>query len=268
MMRIVNAVIALASTLVLSACATQYQLRYEAQLRNASGEGGLSSQQDGLSFEFLPLPTGVAFAVSNKSAEDVVLDWSRSYFIEPGGNSFKALNSDTLKEDSKVAMKSLDVVTVPSGAMLRRFTTASVNPEGYNIVRSQTLSAWMGTAMGNWTYSSFGISEGYKFPGYFPLEFSAEASQLERKLKEVADVMRRGSSMGVGLMIRSGSTEKLYRFDIDYTKVGAVVRRQVEVQPGVFEMQLELTHESQRASNWEWVDLRPKAAAKPPTQAP
>ena len=252
---------------VMAGCATNYELRYEAQLRGQTEPGSLVTEQDGLRFEFQPLPTGIAFAIVNSAAEDVVLDWSRSYFIEPGGNSFKALNTDTVNEEGVIALKSLDIATVPRGAMLRRFTTASVNPERYRIVRSRTFSTWMGEYGDVWTFSSLSIDEGLTFPEYYPLSVSAEESQLKRKLEEISKIMVSGPSMGLGLMIRTGTAEKLYRFDLDFTKVSAIATRN-ETAPGKFPKRREVTHTSTRDDGWAWTDLRLSKVKKPVVAAP
>lgn len=254
---------------VVVGCATNYELRYEAQLRSQAEPGSLVTEQDGLRFEFQPLPTGVAFAIVNNAAEDVVLDWSRSYFIEPGGNSFKALNTDTVNEEGVIALKSLDIATVPRGAMLRRFTTASVNPERYRIVRSRAFSTWMAGYGQAWTFSSLSIDEGLTFPEYYPLSVSADETQLTRKLDEVSKILVSGPSMGLGLMIRTGNSEKLYRFDVDFTKVSAIVTRYVETAPGEFITERrEVTHTSTRDDGWAWTDLRPSKAKQPVSAAP
>ena len=262
------AVWALLLGFVVVGCATNYELRYEAQLRGQAEPGSLVTEQDGLRFEFLPLPVGVAFEIVNNAAEDAVLDWSRSYFIAPGGNSFKALNTDTLNEVDIVALKSLDIATVPRGAMLRRFTTASVNPERYRILRLRTFSTWMGSYGGGWTFSSLSIDEGLTFPEYYPLSVRADESQLKRKFEEVSKVMAHGPSMGLGLMIRTGANEKLYRFDIEFTKVSALAARMVETEAGQFITRHELTHTSTREDDWTWTDLRPSKSKKSAVVAP
>ena len=226
------------------------------------------TEQDGLRFEFQPLPTGIAFAIVNNAAEDVVLDWSRSYFIEPGGNSFKALNTDTVNEEGAVALKSLDVATVPKGAMLRRFTTASVNSERYWRVDANAFSTWMSDYGDTWTFASLSIDEGLYFPQYYPLAVSAEEGQLKGKLDSVSTLMKGGPSMGLGLMIRTGTAEKLYRFDLDFTKVSAIATRNVETAPGEFTKRREVTHTSTRDDGWAWTDLRPNKVKKPAVVAP
>jgi hypothetical protein len=260
MKRIASYLSAVLGGLLAASCAINYDLKYEAEIRGVEGENRLNVEYDGLKFEVLPLPTGVGFAIINNSESDVVLDWSRSYFIEPGGNSFKALNYDTVKEDSVIALKSLDQVVVPRGALLRRFTTASTNPERYLLIRSSSFAQYMGHGGGAWSFSSMSIREGWDFPEYFPLRISADDSQLTKKLAEVSSLMQRGPSMGLGLMIVAGESEKLYRLDLDFTKISAIATRTVEEEPGVLVGRREVTHTCAKSDNWTWKDLRnPKA---------
>jgi len=71
----------------------------------------------------------------------------------------------------------------------------------------------------------------------------------------------------LGLMIRTGTAEKLYRFDLDFTKVSAIAIRN-ETAPGKFPKRREVTHTSTRDDGWVWIDLRPSKVKKPAVAAP
>jgi hypothetical protein len=241
-------------TALLSGCSTTYSLKYDARLRHAPEPGTLRVEEDGLVFSFLLTPAGILFSIENNSGNDAELDWSRSYFIEPGGNSFKALNLDTIREDKMVAAKSRDAVVIPRGAKLLRFTTASTNPERYTVVHSAQIATWMSHTSQAWTFASTSIQEGFDFPRYFPLDFKAEGSRLAAKLEEVSTLLKAGSSMGLGLMIRKDGSEKLQRFDIDVEKVSVLAKRTLHEGETVSTVQV-ATHECTRAGGWAWKSL-------------
>ena len=114
----------------LSGCASSYltrYTRYESYLLNSEPPETLQFNDDNFEFGFIPVPNGVYFRIINLNSKPAFLEWDRCYFIEPGGNSAKALNTDLLEENSETMAKAKYESILPPNGLFSRFTSSALN---------------------------------------------------------------------------------------------------------------------------------------------
>ncbi len=291
-LRALCALAALLLSLVAQGCAATYTLEYGVVLKDHGTEGPLKFKDENFAFEFRPTPAGVAFSVDNLSDKDASLDWDRSFFVQPDGNSYKAINTDTLEEQNVIAMKSRYTTIVPRGARVCRFTTATVNAQQHlavsmsgvaNMYRSTRLD-WDPTVYGpsggpNWSYSSAATATSfyslvvastkasYTFPLYYTTSVTADDRKILAKLGEVTDQIRAHPKMSLGLTLTVGDVEKTYLFEFHIVSVFA--SQEVLTQGADKQESIErLAFTAREDQGWTWLDVRPsKPTAKPESHA-
>lgn len=119
---------------VAASCTTTLELDHHFRLDGVNGDGALTFEDENFSFGFTPVPSGVFFVVKNQSTEAAYIEWQNCFFVEPGGNTFNALNTDILDESNEVAQRSAHRTQIPSRATVARFTTSTVNAKEGNLV--------------------------------------------------------------------------------------------------------------------------------------
>ena len=83
-------------------CTKVYKVAYQTSLADSDR---LDFEDEYFAFKFVPLPNGIWFDIYNKTKTTAKIIWDKSYFIMPDGNSYKALNTDLLKEERRIAEK-------------------------------------------------------------------------------------------------------------------------------------------------------------------
>lgn len=134
----------------LASCAgPTLDLSYAYRLEQADRESPLSFHDENFAFTFTAIESGVHFKVENLSSTAAHIDWSNSYFSEPDGNTFNALNTDILNESDEVASRTAAVsahrTQLPAGATVLRFTTSTVNAEEDDLVTVKEIGAMLST---------------------------------------------------------------------------------------------------------------------------
>jgi len=151
----------------------------------------------------------------------------------PDGNSYKALNTDILREQKEIVDKAQYISSIPSKSRFTRFTTATPNA---NKITQETVAGFVGKWDGhNTTYYVSSASQAFlQYGAYWPivakadvtastknLTTSDEAKVLEA-LKPIGNAIQKGNKLGVGLVIEHEGIENEYRFDVVVEQIEAV----------------------------------------------
>jgi len=243
-LHLLASVVACVSILTAS-CKSTYHIAYEFGMSVPPNSAGLTFADESFAFEFKPSPSGVAFEVRNLTKSDANLVWDRCYFVDPSGNTYKALNTDALEEASEMVMKSGYFAIIPAGAAIRRFTTASVNIQRYETVSlavatsEYSLSSALAGGDANSAWSSVATlsaidgsattttTSSFLVNRYWPRQFESASSEVPKRLVDVAHAVRNGSGMGLGLEIQHADAVASYRFQFEIERV--LVTRVVQV---------------------------------------
>jgi hypothetical protein len=211
---------------MLTGCGTQYSLLYKTDVVTAFK----NDSSEPLTFAIDPLYNGIIFTVRNNSDQTARIIWDKSYFIMPDGNSYKALNTDILKEEKEIVHKAKYVSTIPSKASFTRFTTSSLNAD-----KIRTGEAYgFATTWQNYTsvHIKYLVEDFIRYGSYWAITvkvdpFASSPGQTEEAaelnaLIPIGNSVRKNNNLGLGLVIEHRGKEKEYRFDIKITKVHAV----------------------------------------------
>lgn len=208
--------------LCLISCETTYYYQYETLLKGSTKQE-LSFEDEYFYFNFLPRPDGIIFLISNKTNKPAYLIWDKSYFIEPNGNSVKALNTDLLESSSRVAIKENQESILPQHAKFCRFTTAITNFQTVNYSQATSLSStylnnYFSLSNSNTLFSSFSASVA---KNYWPAEVRRPigAWSLENEGKELTDYIKQNDNMGLGIYIKQDEKIYEYRFDFKFKRL-------------------------------------------------
>jgi hypothetical protein len=210
-------ILAIFTIILITGCTTNYSIIYESVLKNSDN---LTSIEDDFEFNFHPIYNGIIFEIKNNSNQTARLIWDKSYFIMPNGNSYKALNTDILKEDYEVVEKAEYISTIPSNSKFKRFTTSALNTTKFEYSTISQLNLRLNTS--DISYSQV-INEGYivSNPYWIPTiytESTVKDTTVSEVLKPISDFINVNNNLGLGLMLEHNGIEKEYRFDFIITK--------------------------------------------------
>ena len=94
------------------------------------------------------------------------LIWDKSYFIEPTGNSSKALNTDILETNQKILAKENYESVIPQESHFARFTSSAKNLTSFSMYNSLTIyNEVTKTLNTNQAYSKFYLTAPYWYLG-------------------------------------------------------------------------------------------------------
>lgn len=222
--------------LLIISCSSYYRTTYYTKLLNPSNSAPLHYQDSILSFEFIPVANGIYFSLRNMSNVPAFLLWDRSYFIEPNGNSSKALNIDLLEENAATRDKAKFESTIPPNAIFARFTSSALNMHEFESVRVKEVNEYfIDSASGSAKLHRF-YSFGRYWPEYKPdirdTIISTEKGYREyvirdEGLKKIVDYVRANDNMGLGLCIRYKDNIIDYRFDFRFQRVDIIKVKRV-----------------------------------------
>jgi hypothetical protein len=125
------------SIAVLFGCTSyHYFTEYTTHLVNSEPKS-LAYKDTVFNFEFLPVPNGVYFNITNLSDIPAILEWDRCYFIEPTGNPSRALNVDGgTREDTHMNEGARNESVIPPHSSFGRFTTSALNVHKFTKIES------------------------------------------------------------------------------------------------------------------------------------
>ena len=98
-----------------------YRTLYDFYLLGSDSKG-LQFKDDKFEFSFNLEPNGIEFTINNISANAAFLEWDRCYFIEPSGDSSKALNFDLIEAGSKKISNDSGESILPANERFIKFT--------------------------------------------------------------------------------------------------------------------------------------------------
>lgn len=271
-----NLSLAAAFVAAITSCATTIELDYAYDVSSELKEAPDGSFTDGrFTFDFIAVPTGVLFSITNETEEPAYLRWDDCYFVEPNGNTFNALNTDLIKEtdvNQTQAAKSQFLTQVPSNTTVTRFTTAITNAEADSIVTSVEVANILTTANYTWSGSEWSWSvpsvsalvssyaesfrtirsEDYWYARkYYPTRMRGNHQQLVDDLASLTQRISRDRPMGLGLCIVTKNEPTNYRFD--FTIDAVVATRTIRDTDGRGQESREIEYGiSQQHDSWVW----------------
>jgi len=218
--------LAIFSIIFITGCATNYSIIYESRL---SKSGNLSSIENDFEFIFFPTYNGIVFEIKNNSDQTARIIWDKSYFIMPDGNSFKALNTDILKEDYEVVAKAEYISTIPSNSKFKRFTTSALNSAK---MKYTTISEFNSKFNANsFSYKQIIKEEFILFNHYWiptiMIESTVTDTTASELLKPICDFINTHNKLGLGLVLEHNGSEKEYRFDFIITKAHFIEKKAI-----------------------------------------
>ena len=198
----------------LAGCTPSYILYYETEVR-LNGSEVLADNI--FAFQLLPAYNGVLFSVENKTDRTARILWDNSYFIMPNGNSYRALNTDILEEESEVVEKAEYTSSIPSHSTFSRFTTSTTFANKMSHVKvSQFYRRWGDLVTIN---TNILEEESLQFEPYWPYKTSS--------LEKLRDFANGNNRLGLGLVLEWADREIEYRFDITIKEVLAINLRRI-----------------------------------------
>ena len=205
-------------------CTATYRFKYSTYISEPETEEQLIYEDSLFIMEFLPVPNGIMFNITNKTNEMAYLQWNQSYIVYPNGNSFKALNEDMLNLDERLREKETNESLIPPGASLKRFTT---NAQNIDVFKEIYTSTYVNTSL-NKVFIDQQYNEFYTHKPYWPIQrkmrydYENELDYLEElMLKEYREELFSINNIGLGFRIKIDDKNLSYdfRFKIDEVEV-------------------------------------------------
>jgi hypothetical protein len=245
MKRFLTLLVCTAPLIVISSCTPlHYVIKYNAHLLNSEPKS-LVYKDTLFDFEFNPVPNGVYFNITNLSNVPAILEWDRCYFIEPTGNSSRALNVDGgIREDTHMQEGARNESVIPPHGSFGRYTTSALNVQAIRECNSY-YSFYKSYGYSFSTFNTF-----YKYGSYWP-DYNGPAFEptdsLHKKdiaLPGISSYVRKNNNMGVGFHIRLKDTVVDYKFDFKIDKIAIYKVRDTATS--------ELAFYSDDTSDWTW----------------
>jgi len=206
-------------------CSTTYKISYDTYLKD-SLKKDLKYSDDKFDFSFIPVSNGIWFTVKNKTNKTAYLVWDKTYFIEPSGNSYKALDVDALNTIEEIARKENNEDLIPANSNYARFTTPKNNLNKFEQYDYITINS----IFTNSTYTSSNYYKFFEAGAYWKTTIQNEAKNnnygkdswerpayegdlLESNSEQLKDFLINNNNLGLGLYIRHGEENYEYRFD-------------------------------------------------------
>jgi hypothetical protein len=209
--------------MVLGGCCTTFRVVYATEI---DGADSLRFEDAEFAFSFLPVYNGVVFEIYNKTDTPAYLNWDKTYFVQPDGNSFKAVNADILITADKLADKEAYESVVPPRARFARFTTSAPNVSFLSAtsVAEITNATRSGDTIRVVATGSSTTWEAFRAGAFWPIgltrmNLGLTDEWLSAKGDELALYVRQNDRMGIGFYMIHGETPKEYRFDFRFSRV-------------------------------------------------
>ncbi len=204
--------------LLLSSCKLEYSYFYLTSL-DGSKNKTLTIQDSIMKFTFLPEPNGIWFEIENLSDENIFLLWDGSYFVDPTGNSSKALNMDILTTENKIVSKENFESIIPKQGTFRRFTASSKDISYY-----QKIDRTIYMVSPNFTIQNTSYEEKYIPNAYWTNSTTIPyGSKGDLKIKHGMEMnrlmnsLKLNNNLGLGFTFRKGgkTIERDFKIKID-----------------------------------------------------
>lgn len=247
--------------MMFTGCSTEYFLKYDTtvQTKQNLNSSELTTEDEFFKFRFSPLYNGIYFEIQNKTEKSAYLNWDKSYFVEPDGNTAKLLNTDVIDTDDKIIAKENFESIIPQNANFNRFSTAVTKLE---VIRQSSFRSYTEFRLGKYeSYYSGKIKEFFYYSTYWPFSLSIakdEVSSMNEKLKtrdltehdlirakldSLLMFVKENNNLGLGFSISYEGKQLEYRFNFP------IYRIQVMEKDGTG---YKVIFESKETDNWEW----------------
>lgn len=191
-------------TFIISGCDTVSFVVYKTYLKDSTIDS-LHYNDSRFSFDFLPVANSIYFKITNLLDTTAFLIWDKSYFIEPDGNSYNALNTDLLQENETVANKEDNKSIIPQHGTLLRFTTSATNYKKFTAYTTQTVN----NLYYNFSISNMSSNSFYTIGNYWP----ETIENLNSQPHDISNYVINNNNLGLGLTIRVNDETCEYKFD-------------------------------------------------------
>jgi hypothetical protein len=255
---------------VLSSCATSLFVVYETEMTPSTFWEGTESvfEDSRFVFSFIPSYNGIFFSIKNKTDHAAYIIWDRTYFIQPNGNSYKAVNTDILITSRQIAEKEQYETVIPPRASVARFTTSTTNLGELTYEQAQMISNQLRTAKTPDSMASIISSDSVLFgagqfwPSHWKVQnlgFTTEV--LEEKGDQLLSYLRDNDNLGVGFYIMHQDEPLEYRFDFRFAGVGVYGEEQIiesveDSDAQKVTTQVHLLYMAFKENDWEWREIR------------
>lgn len=210
--------------LLFSACRTTYLVSYDSYLTNSPSKS-LNFNDNRFEFSFIPVSNGIWFSIKNNSNQTAYLVWDKSYFIEPSGNSYKALDYDAIVVTDEVARKENNESPIPANSTFSRFTTSNTNVTKFkeHYTTSTTVYSYFSKYNYSATFHNEFYNEFFDIGAYWKtqLNYPSKYSEffLDRECKNIKEDILLNNKLGLGLFIKQNEELYEYRFDFRIKQV-------------------------------------------------
>lgn len=218
-------------SLIIISCSTTFNVAFDTYL-SKSPTKALSYSDEKFDFNFIPVSNGIWFTIKNNTEQTAYLIWDKSYFIDPSGNSYKALNYDVIAITDEVARRENNESPIPAKSTFSRFTTSNTNLQKFSEYNSKTVNNYFTNYsyttsfnkdffnIGNYWITKFDFNEtsGYYYSsGDKTLE--PEDIYLNKKCEDIKKFIKQNNNLGLGLFIKDSEKTYEYRFDFKIKEV-------------------------------------------------
>jgi len=245
MKRSIGLQIILPAIVVIFSCTPRYITEYHTHLSNSDPKS-LEFKDSLFVFEFLPVPNGLYFNITNLSNVPAILEWDRCYFIEPTGNPSRALNVDGgIREDTHMYEGARNESVIPPQSSFGRFTTSALNVQEFKKSESSYYRFSKSIVYSSTIYFSF-FNYGRYWPDYKGPAFEP-ADSLKKNdisLPRISSYVLKNNNMGVGFHIRLKDTTVDYKFDFKIDKIAIYKAHDTATH--------EMIYSTNDSSDWNW----------------
>jgi len=213
--------ILIVAAFIFSGCKVSYLVTYQTYLEGNPDESNEFIDSI-MKINFEPRPHGIFFDIENLTTNNLYLIWDKSYFIEPSGESSKALNQDVLETASSIRDKENYESVIPQRAHFKRLTCSSKNISFLNTYESFSHYSELFKSINTYTitdkrwsssvYWYIGEDISYSSKGEIPI---INNRVVNKALKEVNEK----NNLAIGFTIKDKDKEIEYHFKFPIKKI-------------------------------------------------
>jgi len=209
------------ASFIFSSCKVSYIVTYQTYLEGSPEESNEFIDSI-MKINFDPRPHGIDFDIENRVTNNLYLIWDKSYFIEPSGESSKALNQDVLETASSIRDKENYESVIPQRAHFKRFTCSSKNISFFNTSESFSHYSELLKSINTYTITNKSWSSSvYWYIGEnIPYSSKSEIPVLNnRVVNKALKEINEKNNLAIGFTIKDKDKEIEYHFKFLIKKV-------------------------------------------------
>jgi len=255
---------------------SSYNIIYQCELDKHTGNK-LHYEDQLFSFDFIPGYNGIYFVIKNKTNQTAFLQWNKTYFAQPDGNTYHALNYDVVEISEKALNRLPNESIIPPDGIIARFTTSLNRMEVIDYSTIKSLNNHYGTIhrdrqtatihSRNTELTKIKHESYVVIANYWPycIKLEDQISNPENsKLQELSKFLSNNNEIKYGFSIKTAKDIKEYNFVLKITQadiVGIVtrdlydtdgnVKRNVKGYTQTEELNMIIFSANQK-DNWQW----------------